>query len=170
MHGLLPVGDVVRPHGIRGELVIDSAGDSIAMLQAGDAVWLGVPPVRYVVRAIRPHQGRLLVAVDGVHDRNQAEALRGATVWLQPAQRAELAAGEMWVEDLAGARLLDADGREIGRVEGILEAPAQDLLEVRTPAGEVLVPMVREWLRGWDAERRELRMQLPAGLLPTPRD
>lgn len=166
LHELLPVGEVVRAHGIRGEVVVNSPGASLAGLQPGEAIWLGDPPAPHRVRQIRPHQGRLLLALEALTDRNGAEALRGATVWVHSDQRAELGDGEAWVEDLIGSRILDPQGQALGIVQEVLESPAQDLLRVSTSSGDALVPMVRDWLRRWDAEQRELVMDLPEGLLP----
>lgn len=166
MHGLLPVGRVVRPHGIRGEMVVDSAGDSLFRLRQGEQVWLGEPPVAHRVDGVRPHQGRVLLTVENVADRDAAEALRGAAVWLRPEQRSDLGEDEVWVDEIVGAVLRNPAGDTLGRVVGVVEAPAQDLLQVRTAAGEALVPMVRAWLHGWHPERGELVMDLPPGLLP----
>ncbi len=78
----LVVGRVVRAHGISGEVVVEVRTDDpagrfrparpcAAGLQGAD------PNVAIVVESAREHSGRLLVRLDGVADRNAADALRG---------------------------------------------------------------------------------------------
>ena len=69
------VGDVVRPHGIKGELCIDSYADSPSYFTRGATVRLAPPNAlhkgrNYVVAAVREHKGRLLLTFNGVSDRN----------------------------------------------------------------------------------------------------
>lgn len=52
-------------------------------------------------------------------------------------------AEEFYDRQLIGLRVLDAAGVEVGIVVGVIHLPEQDLLEIRTPSGEQLVPFVQ---------------------------
>ncbi|HWC10697.1 MAG TPA: ribosome maturation factor RimM [Acidimicrobiales bacterium] len=130
----LEVGRVVKPHGIRGEVVVDLVSNRPERRLAEGSV-LGSDRGPLEVVASRPHQGRWIVAFTGVTDRNEAEALRG-TVLSAEALAEE---GALWVHELVGAEVVDASGRRFGAVEAVEANPASDLLVL--PGGH-LVPLV----------------------------
>jgi len=167
MEDLVAVGRVIGAHGLRGELVVASDGDSLFDLGDDEVVWIGDPPEPHGWLAARPHKGRVLLTVVGVADRTAAEAKRGAVVRLPPTSRRPLDDDEVWVEDLIGVRIRSAEGTLVGTVTGLIESAAHDLLEVETAAGDTcLIPMARDWLVELRMQEREIVMQLPEGLIP----
>ncbi len=160
---LVRVGRVVKPHGIRGELVIAPLGDTLGSLSPSIPIWVGRPNP-YRIGSVRSHQGRLLVTLDGCDDRDGAERLRGADVQVKRDRLAELPDGEWYVDDLVGYRVEDAVGGGTGRVTAVIEG-THDMLEVAWDGETVLVPMVREWLVSTDPAARHIVVRLPDGLL-----
>jgi 16S rRNA processing protein RimM len=129
---LLEVGRIVRAHGIRGEVVVELVTDRLERVAPG-AVLVG-PAGELRVEASRPHQGRWLVGFAGVAGRDDAEALRGGV--LRAAALDD--PGTLWVHDLIGGTVVDADGEERGTVVAVEANPASDLLVLGTGA---LVPL-----------------------------
>jgi len=128
------VGRVVKPHGLRGEVVVHTTSDVPDRLAAGVEVW--VDGVASTVATAREHQGRPLVRFAHVPDRTAAELLRGAVVEAAPMDAAEL--DNYLVTELIGVRVLDGDGVLLGTVSALVEMPAiagYDLLEVVAPGG-----------------------------------
>jgi 16S rRNA processing protein RimM len=118
------------------------------------------------VEDLWPHKGLLVLKFAGVESISEAELLLGCELQVPRSQRAELQPGWSYVSDLAGCALLDA-GREIGRIEdvqfGAGEAP---LLIVRDAAGKLIeVPFAESYLESVQLERKQVRMNLPGGLL-----
>jgi 16S rRNA processing protein RimM len=144
----LVVGRVLRPHGVRGELVVQVLSDAPDRFAPGAELGVGdpdgpgpLPPV--VVRAARLHQGRLLLSLEGVEDRDAAEGLRGAWLSIPVAAARPLEPGEFWPHQLVGLAVVDRQGRRRGRVADVVPGAAHDLLAVELPGGErVLVPAV----------------------------
>jgi 16S rRNA processing protein RimM len=142
------VGRVLRPHGLRGELVIEILSDAPERFAPGAAVAAGDPdsggPLRPLeVSAARLHQGRMLVRFAGVEDRDAAEPLRGNLLSIPLEAARELGRDEFWRHQLVGLRVVDAEGNERGVVDDVLPGAAHDLLQVRRPDGvDVLVPVV----------------------------
>jgi 16S rRNA processing protein RimM len=101
----------------------------------GTVWWLG--DVEVTVEASRPHQGRFIVHVSGVDDRDAAAALTGTRVFALRLDEADH--GEVWVHDVIGASVTDRAGREHGKVVAVEANPAHDLLVLE---GGGLVPMV----------------------------
>lgn len=145
------VGKVVKPHGIRGEVVVEPFSDRPERF-APETV-LETPMAsgesrHLVITGSRPHKGRLLVAFDGVADRTEAEALRDhdlhATVELDEDPETYLTA------ELVDMPVAHEDGRDLGRVVAVVDVPAAagyDLLEVERDDGTSwLLPAVEDYV------------------------
>jgi 16S rRNA processing protein RimM len=148
----LEVGRIGRAHGIRGEVAVTLTTDRLERVAPGSVLWAGER--RLEVTSSRPHQGRHLVAFQGVADRTAAEALQGAVLAAEPLDDP----GTLWVHELVGSEVVAADGARLGTVAAVEANPASDLLVLD---GGGLVPLtflVR-------AEAGRLVVDPPAGLL-----
>jgi 16S rRNA processing protein RimM len=161
----LVVGRVVRPHGIRGEVVVDPATDRPAERFRPGAV-LAAPSGPLTVREARPHSGRWLLSVEGVVDRTGAEALRGAELAVDVADDDSGAEPDAWYDaQLVGLAVHDETG-VIGSVAAVEHGRAQDLLVLDLDArGRVRLPFVAALVPEVDAAGGWLRVALPPGLL-----
>jgi 16S rRNA processing protein RimM len=144
----LVVGRVLRPHGVRGELSVEVLSDAPERFARGAELAVGdpegaEPPRPVTVAAARRHQGRLLLSLVGVQDRDAADRLRGTILSIPVEAARPLAPDEFWPHQLIGLAVVDHDGRERGRVADVLPGAAHDLLAVELPGGgSALVPAV----------------------------
>lgn len=165
----LTVGRVVKPHGIRGELVVDPRTDSPELRFAVGAV-LRVSSARrqsITVAAARPHAGRLLVRAEGVDSRDAAEELRGAWLQVSPEEASESTGDpdEFHDHQLEGLRAQRPDGREIGVVSQVVHTPGGELLAVDTERESgVLVPFVAAIVPEVDLPGGRVVLDPPEGL------
>jgi 16S rRNA processing protein RimM len=118
------------------------------------------------VEDLWPHKGLLVLKFRGVDSMSDAELLLGAELQVPGAERAELEPGWNYVSDLIGCAVLD-HAHEIGRIEdvefGAGEAP---LLIVADATGKKFdVPFAQAYLEGVDVKQRQVRMNLPEGML-----
>jgi 16S rRNA processing protein RimM len=165
---LLTVGQIVRPHGIRGEVIVDVRTDepeSRFAVGSTLATENGGPPT-LTVEAVRPHQGRLLVVFDGVSDRELAERLRGVRLCVDSAEvPAPEDPDEFHDHQLVGLRAVTPAGEVVGEVASIDHAPASDLLVLRRPDGRsALVPFVKAIVPEVDLAAGRVVVDPPAGL------
>jgi 16S rRNA processing protein RimM len=119
---LLEVGRVVRAHGLHGELVVDLVTDRTERLAPGSRLQTENRSVTVI--SSRPHQGRFLVTFDGVTDRAGADALVGSPLRADAVDDPDA----VWVHNLIGSVVREADGTERGRVVSVLANPAHDQL------------------------------------------
>jgi 16S rRNA processing protein RimM len=166
---LVVVGRIGRPHGIRGEVTVEVRTDSPDDRFAPGSV-LVTEPARLgplTVAAVRWHSGRLLLLVEGLHDRNGAEALRGAVLSAEVDDAdAPEDPEEFFDHQLRGLSVVTVAGAVIGTVDDVIHLPSQDLLSVRREDGrEVLVPFVAEIVPEIDVDARRVVVDLPPGLL-----
>ena len=173
--GRLVVGRVLRPHGVRGELSVEVLSDAPERFAPGAELGAGdpdgpEPPRPVTVRAARLHQGRLLLSLEGVEDRDAADRLRGAWLSIPVASARPLEADEFWPHQLVGLAVVDRQGRERGRVADVLPGAAHDLLAVELEGGaSALVPAVAA-LVTVELEAGRVLVDAVPGLLDTPEE
>jgi 16S rRNA processing protein RimM len=127
------VGRIVRPHGLRGEVVVVLSTDRDERLSPGSR--LHTDQGELVVQASRRHQHRWIVSFEGRAARDQADELRGLTLRAEPFDDPS----ELWVHELVGAEVVTAGGEALGRCTAVVANPAADLLELDDGG---LVPIV----------------------------
>ncbi len=161
----LAVGRIVRPHGIRGEVAVEVLTDVRERIAPGAVLFLeGERPEPVLVEGARPHQGRVLVKLEGVRDRTSAEALRGKHLLVPFSQARDLGPDEYWPFEVVGMRVRVA-GREVGEVCDVRRGKAHDIWVVRGEGGEFMVPAVRAFLLKVDMEARVVEVADVPGLL-----
>ena len=159
------VGTIGRAHGLRGEVSVHVRTDEPERrFTPGASLRVGDRP--RTVASARWHSGTLLLGLEGVTDRTAAEALRGRELWADvPADEAPADEGEYWDRQLVGLEVLDAAGAVAGTIGEVLHLPAHDVLVVRTPGGDRLVPFVSEVVPVVDLEAGHVRVADIGGLL-----
>ncbi|MEW6444958.1 MAG: ribosome maturation factor RimM [Pseudomonadota bacterium] len=93
------------------------------------------------VKAVKAQGKGLIAKLEGINDRNQAEALSGAEIAVDPAQLPRLPQGEYYWRDLIGMSVLTRDGVALGEVDHLLETGANDVLVLKGER-ERLVPYI----------------------------
>jgi 16S rRNA processing protein RimM len=166
------VGRVVKPHGIRGELMVDVSTDSSDVRFAVGSVLFvtsrdGVVQRSVTVTAARPHTGRLLVFFEGVVGRDAAEELRGAVLTANLADLPPITdPDEFYDHQIEGLAVHTVAGDEIGTVREVLHGAGGELLLVDHKEGrEVLVPFVRQIVPEVDVAGGRIVLDPPPGLL-----
>jgi 16S rRNA processing protein RimM len=165
------VGRLTKAHGLKGALKIELyTDDPDRRFTPGSVFTLQVP-------TSSPWHGKTLELIElrwyngspvgffvGVSDRDAAESLAKAIMWVDqdPTQLPD--EQDAWYDyQLVGLRAL-RDGTEVGRVARVDHLPAQDLLAIATSSGEVLVPFVAAIVPAVDIAAGTVTLTPPAGL------
>ncbi len=169
--GRIVVGRIVKVFGIRGEVVIEPTGDDPGRFARGTVLYLSETGADFLEIAQVHASGRGLRAqFEGRPDRTSVEDLAGRTLYQDMADLPPLPEGVYYRFQLQGLRVTAADGSELGVLETVLDAPANDLYEVRGPAGTWLVPARKEFVQWIDLDRGEMRLTDRNDLLEAQRD
>ena len=167
---LLVIGQIIRPHGIRGEVIVEVRTDEPEQrYAAGSELRTDTGSLR--IEQARPHaaagRDRLIVAFDGVYDRTTAENLRGILLWVDSAEvPASEDPDEFPDHELIGLAAVTPEGERLGEVTGIDHAPASDLLVLRLADGRTaLVPFVAPFVPEVDVAGGRIVLTPPPGLL-----
>jgi 16S rRNA processing protein RimM len=170
---LVIVGRVRRPHGVRGELLIELLTDAPdAVYASGRRVFGGsvhgdadddAPTL--TVAETRPFKDGLLVQFREIADRTEAQMWNGRHLLVPEDELAPPADGEVYVHELKGMTVELSSGEVVGTVTDVFEVPQGLLLDVARERGTVLVPFSGDIVLEVDRERRVVRIDPPLGLL-----
>ena len=152
---MIDAGRVGRPHGLDGSFHVTRAvAELIAAAETVDIDGRVVRIERRAGTAERP-----ILRLEGMGRREDAEALRGATLRVDVAL-APAAEDEYWPHELAGCTVHDGS-TEVGVVRRMIMLPSCEALEVeRADGGEVLVPLVRDAIRAIDREGKRIDVDM----------
>ncbi|MCP1386639.1 ribosome maturation factor RimM [Corynebacterium sp. TA-R-1] len=160
------IGRVVKSHGVRGEVVVEPLAEDEDVYFAVGEVLHGRQTGKeqdLTVKAVRPHQQRLLVTLEEIPDRTAADSLRGMQFYAAPLER-EDDSDEYYDHELIGLKVRHA-GEEIGEVTGVMDTPNRKILEVDYRGREVLIPFVMDIVPEIDLDEGYLEITPPDGLL-----
>ncbi|TMQ53858.1 MAG: 16S rRNA processing protein RimM [Candidatus Eisenbacteria bacterium] len=116
------------------------------------------------IKGARPFGERLLITFEGVGTRTEAEALRGADLTIPRGDAAQLPEGTHYRFELLGLRVVTRAGLELGTIADIFSTGANDVIVVRGPRGETLLPSLASVVLSVDLERGEMVVEVPPGL------
>jgi 16S rRNA processing protein RimM len=167
----LSIGRVARAHGLKGELRVELHFDGSDALEHVPRVWLSKEPdssagaVEHAITWARAVPKAYLLKLEGVDDRNGAEALRGRGVWVARAELPETDEDEYYLVDLLGAKVVGPEG-EIGVVVEIATHPSVDALVIKTSDGRTLEqPLVPDWIARVSVAEKLVELSTLEGLI-----
>ena len=169
----VPLAEILRPHGVRGELRLRPYNRDSQLLLELDEVY-----VRFAdgegseisVESARPANDAILMKLFSIDDRNRAEALRGAVVCAKRVDFPPVEEGEFYVCDVEGARVVvdgtSGDESDLGRVRELVSYPTVDVLIVDAADGgrPWEVPLVDSVVRSVDVASGCVRLVTSDGL------
>jgi 16S rRNA processing protein RimM len=164
----IPFATIVRAHGVRGEV-------RVVPLRSGTELPASTQRVRIVSKhgktavltlsSVRTTTGALLLTFVEVTERDGAQALSGSSLEVEASRLPPLAEGELYLYELAGARVLDEAGGPLGTVEGSMDNRGQEVLVLRDAAGEErLLPLTENTIIHFDRALHSVQLRVPAGL------
>lgn len=158
------IGKIVNVVGLKGELKVYCYTDKKEQFEELDQIWL--QDKKYPVQKARYQGNVVILKLQGIDDRNQAEAQRNKGVYIEEADLAQLPEGTYYVRDLIGSTVIDEDGTLLGQLSDVIQNSAQDLYEVNTKEKKsILIPAVKEFILDIDMQEKIIQVKLPEGLL-----
>ena len=155
--GLLGVGRIVKPHGLRGDVIVSLTTNRHERVAVGSVLHAEDGHAFEVVRS-SAHRGRWIVTFAGVDGIDAAEALRDTPLSAPPIEDPDA----LWVHDLIGSLVVDDEGVELGRARSVEANPASDLLVLEDGT---LIPL--RFVTGSEPGAR-VTVDVPDGLLDLP--
>ncbi|MCC6467958.1 MAG: ribosome maturation factor RimM [Alphaproteobacteria bacterium] len=162
------VGVIVGAHGVRGAVRVKSfTADAMDIASYGP---LSDEQGRrqFALSAIGQARGAVLARIEGVQDRDAAEALRGVRLYVDRARFPEPGEDEFYHADLIGLAVLTVDGARLGTVGAIVNHGAGDMMEIALEAGgSAMLPFTKAVVPAVDLAGGKLVVDPPAEFLPS---
>lgn len=118
------------------------------------------------VRQAREHSGGVVAEIVGIEDRDTAEALRGARVFVGRSSFPSTATDEYYWVDLIGLQVVNRQGEPLGQVKELLQTAAQTVLVLQYPSGEAwlerMIPFVAAYVDAVDLDGRRITVDWQA--------
>jgi 16S rRNA processing protein RimM len=173
----LRVGRLLKAHGLKGAIKLELYTDdpalrfvpgSVYTLQVPDeSPWFGKT---VTLTELKWYNDHAVVFLDGIADRDAAESLVKAILWVDDDKDARPAEEDAWYDYQLIGLSVRRGGVPVGTIARVDHFPAQDLLVVDTGDGEVLVPFVKAIVTGVDIDAGTMDIDPPIGLFEDPVD
>ena len=163
----MPIGQVVGPHGIKGAVKVHFYDDRPRALTAGNSLHFHLSDgtrAGYRVEWARPHKRHYLVSLEGMHDCNQAQALKNARVVVQRSELPDLEDDTFYWVDLIGMDVYTVADRYLGQIASIISTGSNDVYVLQDVGKETLVPALKTVVMDVNLETNTMRVDLPEGL------
>lgn len=161
------IGRVLRPHGVRGEMLVLPTTDVADRFRALKTVWLvrdGEELGKYEVENTRTMAKGVGLKLRRIDDRDIAARFRGADVTAPALSPKELSDREYFVFDLVGLVAKSDAGEVLGTVAEVIDNPAHAVLVIDSDGEQWRVPLVSEFVSDVDIEGGVVVLRLIEGL------
>lgn len=166
--GLLVVGSVVRPQGLKGLLRVASFSGEEGSWRFSERLYLRRAPAEgpreFRVLEARPHRGCLLVRLEGLATIDEAEGFRGAEVLVEKAALRK-ADDEYFWHELMGLSVFSESLDYLGKITGIIQTGSNDVYVVTLGDREILIPATHEVVKEIDLKGGKMVVSPLEGLL-----
>ncbi len=164
---LLPIGRVIKPHGIKGKMKVKYFGDDPKTFSSYRELILMNPEGRlqaYQVLGVVPQLTQLIVQLKGIERPEEVQPLIGREIFVNRDSLPDLAKDEYYWADLLGMDVVTEQGKQIGRVKEIFSTAAHDVFIVEGKRGEIFLPAVEDVIESIDCEKGMMKVRSREGL------
>lgn len=162
------IGVITSPHGIRGEVKVYPTTEDMHRFEDLEQVWVVQKgrTTEMKIDAVHYFKNMVILKLEGVADRNQAELLRQADLMIPREMALPLADGEYYIADLLGLQVNADDGTVLGELTDVMQTKANDIYEVTMRDGKkLLIPVIPDCILEVNTEEGFITVHLMKGLL-----
>ena len=161
----LEIGKIVNVHGLGGVVKVMPWCDSAEFLCEFETLYRGKDHTPMEIERASVQKNMALIKFSGIDTPEAANALRNTVLYMNRAD-VELDDDTYFIQDLQGMQVVDADdGRTYGTLHDVLQTGANDVYEVQSPAGKMLlVPVIPEVVLKVDFETDTITIRPLKGL------
>ena len=162
----LAVGLLRKPHGLRGDLLLEIYTDFPERLKPGTQIFAGDKHQPLKITRRRPHNDGLILGFEGITTPEEAGRYRATVVYVPTADRPTLLEGQYYHHEIVGVTVIDETGITLGTLTEIIITGANDVYVVTPAQGkDILLPALKEVILGVDLSAKTMRVHLLPGLL-----
>ena len=161
------VGQIVKAHGIKGEIVLDLDGNHSDILLELESVFVEVNQklIPFFIDDISVTDKRAIIKFEDINSSEDTKSLMKKNVFISNDYLPEDEEDRFYYEELIGFKIQDQNQGEIGTVTDFIERPGQDLLVGEHSGKEFYIPVDTAIILEADRDKKVLITDLPEGLL-----
>jgi len=160
----IPIGHIVKPHGVKGTLKVKTDTDFIdSRFKVGTTLKCETPKETHhlIIESFQETPKEALLKFKGIDDRNAAETLLKSVIYFNPSDREDLEEDAFYYDQLEGLEVY-LETTLIGTVKAVHDYPQGAMLRIKTPQKDVLIPFLKTfikdvsisdqkiWIHDWD--------------------
>lgn len=163
----LAVGLLRRPHGVRGEIMLEIQTDFPERLEVGETFYIGDDYLPVTISTRREHNKGLLLSFKGIQDRDEIGRFRNQRLYVRLSDWPPLPEGEYYDHELIGLTVIEeATGKTLGELKEIITTGANDVYVVESESGsEILLPAIPDVILDVDLAGHQMSVYLLPGLV-----
>ena len=162
----LAVGLLRKPHGLRGDLLLEVYTDFPERLKPGTTIFAGDKYQPLKITRRRPTNDGMILGFEGISTPEEAGKYRATVVYVPTADRPMLPEGQYYHHEMIGLTVLDETGTVLGELTEIIITGANDVYVVTPAEGkDILLPALKEVILAIDLSAKTMRVHLLPGLI-----
>jgi 16S rRNA processing protein RimM len=158
----IPIGRVVAPWGIRGEVKVEVQTDFPDRFSCGEILYLQGRAV--TIKSSRYRGNTVILKLDTIDSRNAAELIRGACLEVPSTELKPLPKGEYYRFQLLGLEVQSTEGRLLGTISNVIPTGSNDVYEISSDTGVFLIPATDEVIKSIDIDKGCMVIEMLKGL------
>lgn len=160
------VGAIAGSFGVQGEVRLKSFCTDPESISTYGPLYSEDGQTTYKIKLTRPVAGGLGARIAGVETKEQADALKGISLYVDKKKLPHLPDDEFYHADLIGLAVFDTGGKELGRVQAVHNHGAGDLLDIAGPGlkTSLLLPFTLAAVPNVDLTAGRIIVDPPEGL------
>lgn len=155
MREFMSVGQITKPHGVRGEVKVHSLTDSLERFRKLDKVFIDGKEMK--ITSVKLQSDRAILKFEGIDSVDEAENYRNKYLEVKREDAMELDEDSYYVADLMDCKVYDTEGTLLGKVYDVLETGSNDVYWVKGEGkSEVLIPALKTIVEEVDVENEKI--------------
>jgi 16S rRNA processing protein RimM len=159
------IGKITKAQGIRGEVRVFPTTDDPSRFEllVGEEVTIGGGQKK--ITSARLQKNVVILKLEGVNDRNAAEALAGATISIPAEKALPLEDGEYYIRDLIGLQAVDESGETLGILTEVLHTGANDVYVIAPNDNDsYMIPAIKDVVLDVNLIGKKITLRLQEGM------
>lgn len=142
MKELMCVGQITKPHGVRGEVKVFSLTDSLERFKSLKRAYIDGKEIK--ITSVKLQSDRAILKIEGIDTMDEADNYRNKYIEVKREDAIKLPKDSYYIADLIDCQVFDTEGESLGRVYDVIETGSNDVYWVKDENNkEVLIPALK---------------------------
>jgi len=162
------LGKIVRKYSFKGEVIIKLDTDQPELYEDIEAVFIDLGKnflPFFIENKLLQKGNQLRVQFEDVHSEKDADALMKKEVYLPLNLLPKLSGNKFYYHEIIGFVLEDLKFGKVGIIASINDSTAQPLFVIKKDGGEILIPMIDDFIQKVDRKNKKITVATPEGLI-----